>query len=182
MEQACTSTDAPNNVANDECIGHRNFCEEVGCLEFFTRDCQGNPIVEQFYERNQTIEQFYELDQQDRKDNLTGTDFSRMLAKYTGYRIKAAGAILGATSLKSIAICTAARLNYTEYWKDPWYINCNDYNSSQCNINDYTEVKPKEGFCRTSKPTNDTTNDTAWPTYSPTSSNAPTEQACYYTG
>jgi hypothetical protein len=108
-------------LSDEACIEKKNYCEKAGCQKLFTAKCNNDAKT------NETIEQFYELDQQDRKDNLTGTDFSRMLAKYTGYRIKAAGAILGATSLESIAICTAARLNYTEYWKDPRYIECDDY-------------------------------------------------------
>jgi hypothetical protein len=62
-------------LSDEACIEKKNYCEKAGCQKLFTAKCNNDAKT------NETIEQFYgELDQQDRKDNLTGTDFSRMLA------------------------------------------------------------------------------------------------------
>lgn len=148
-QQQCTSADTMNCNANRECANQKNYCKSKGCSK-------------------RRLRQLSQIE----ANNLTGTDFNDMLAKYTKFNIKSTGAILDATDLESIAICTAGRYNYTEIG-DPWYIDCNDYENAQCNINDYTYEKPKEGFCRTTgSPTSSHSPSTA--TKPPTSSPSPT--------
>jgi hypothetical protein len=172
----CGTTNAIQFNSKEECDRYnKDSCEPFGCGQFFGAEC-----------KKKFSNKLSQLSEKVKRD-LNGTDFKDKLSKYTGFDIKETGAMLNATSLKSLAICTAARSNYTEFG-DPSLITCDDYKNATCKINDYTYAGPNEGFCHNSTdgsstyyPTWSPTGDhSVTPTYSPTYT--PTGSVCYYTG
>jgi hypothetical protein len=166
------------NSANDCSKGTKDYCKENNCEQSFAGVCGKRRQLRQLSKKVKT--------------DLNGTDFSETLSKYTGFDIIEAGVILedkkaplNSTSLKSIAICTIARYNYTQQEGkpgDPWFIDCKDYQNASCQFNDYTYLGSKEGFCGDSTEGHTYDNETSIPTWSPTfsptyspptSSNAP---------
>jgi hypothetical protein len=182
-----TKCETANAATNPPCKDNKDWCKQANCQQSFKQVCGKRRQLRQLSKKVKT--------------DLNGTDFEKTLSKYTGFDIKAAGAIVDATSLKSIAICTAARYDYKEISDpgDSWYIDCKDYKNASCQVNDYTYSGPKTGFCGNSTEGNTYDNETYIPTWSPTfsptyspptSSNAPTyspssiapTSVCYYTG
>ena len=82
--------------------------------------------------------------------DLFGTDFNKIIKKYTVLDPISTGAVLDATSLEEMAKCRASNYNATEY-ESPT-LECDDYNQSSCEENDYlivvtNETDVDDNFC-----------------------------------
>jgi hypothetical protein len=180
-QQECCSVDAMNFITEEEKKAIKKSCKDAGCNKCSTGKRRTRRRLEHQINRELKLIE----------GNLTGTELLDAIKKYTDLDAVSTGAILDATNLTSIAICTASRHNYTEYYGG-YYIKCEDYDNAQCEINDYLMVQAnRENFCReppsptasprpssSTYPTYKWTPFPAWapyPTWKPTSSRQPTQ-------
>lgn len=165
-----------NQMNGVEKANMRDYCKEKGCKRKFCNK-QNRPTKKPTKKPTKNLDQDPNQSKTDTNielasigDNLTETELFDAIKMHTRLDAVSSGAILNITDLKSIAICSASHHNYTEYYGG-WYIDCEDFDNAQCDINDYMRVQAnRENFCHghhTWSPTS------PFPTWSPTSSPQP---------
>lgn len=158
-QQECCSTDSFNGLSKEERRGIKQSCKE--------KNCNKCPKNKRRVRRQMSVVGRALTDESLHAENWTDIDLNSILVNYTGLDPIATGAVLDATDLESLAICSASHYNYTEYG-GRYYITCEDYENATCHVNDYSY---EQGICYDDIPT--WSPSTAFPTQPPTVTASP---------
>ena len=127
------------NGNEEENVSTTNWCEKKGCTQ---EVCPKNVPDEDRRRLNSKSSKQAKYLQPMIDNDLYGTDYNKILEKYTVLDPISTGAVLDATSLEEMAECRASNYNTTEYGTPS--LECGEYNLSSCEENDYIIVETNE--------------------------------------
>lgn len=153
VQQECCSADAINDSSKLEKEEKKKYCKSLGCGKCPNRSRRARSLSEQEFNNFNFVQHppssqlliqraLIAEDLSDNAEDLSDKDFNRVLKKYTDLDPTSTGAIVGETNVEDIAVCRDNSYNATE--NETPTLNCGEYETLNCVINDYIIVNPDE--------------------------------------
>ena len=159
LQECCSADSINDSMSQDEKKKIKKYCKSIGCP---VNECPNKKKGKKKKNKNKQSILLNETLRFLIEKDLLGTDFNDALNDYTDLKPVVSGAVLDATGLEELALCRANNYNIEE--NDEPIITCEEYEESDCEINDYliVEGNETESFSPTFSPT------TLSPTMAPT--------------